>query len=122
MTDTSVVTKSGSNCDVSVDGFPVVSPIVEQADKFYDSMSKGESFRFEIRKKTDSLPFDGSGAMGDKNVMISTSCGLPEVDHLVVLLTARDKDGKDTGKHRSDMERFMRDFVPRVKKAMACSA
>ncbi len=122
VTDTSIVTKSGSNCDVSVDDFPAVSLTVEQVDKFYDPMSKHESFRFTNRKKMAPLPFDGSGATGDKNIMISTSCGLPEADHLVVLLIARDKSGKDVTEHRSDMETFMVDFVPRVKKAMACSA
>ncbi|MFD5985634.1 hypothetical protein [Streptomyces cyaneofuscatus] len=122
VTDTSIVTKSGSNCDVSVDDFPAVSLTVEQVDKFYDPMSKHESFRFTNRKKMAPLPFDGSGATGDKNIMISTSCGLPEADHLVVLLIARDKSGKDVTDHRSDMEAFMVDFVPRVKKAMACSA
>ncbi|MFD8058436.1 hypothetical protein ACFXA0_13185 [Streptomyces cyaneofuscatus] len=122
VTDTSIVTKSGSNCDVSVDEFPAVSLAVEQVDKFYDPMSRHESFRFTNRKKTASLPFDGSGAMGDRNVMISTSCGLPEADHLIVLLVARDKSGKDVTDHRSAMESFTVDFVPRVRKAMACSA
>ncbi|MGW1204926.1 hypothetical protein [Streptomyces cyaneofuscatus] len=122
VTDTSIVTKSGSNCDVSVDDFPAVSLTVEQVDKFYDPMSKHESFRFTNRKKMAPLPFDGSGATGDRNIMISTSCGLPEADHLVVLLIARDKSGKDVTEHRSGMEAFMVDFVPKVKKAMACSA
>ncbi|SCD77873.1 MULTISPECIES: hypothetical protein [unclassified Streptomyces] len=120
VTGTSIVTKSGSNCDVSVDDFPAVSLTVEQVDKFYDPMSKQESFRFTNRKKMAPLPFDGAGAMGDKNVMISTSCGLPEADHLVVLLIARDRSGKDVDTHRSDMEAFVVDLVPQVKTAMGC--
>lgn len=85
-------------------------------------MCKIGSFRFTTRKKMAPLPFNGSGAMGDRNVMITTPCGLPEADHLVVFLIAGEKVTKDVNERRSDMEEFMIDFVPRVKKAMACSA
>ncbi|WP_255311873.1 hypothetical protein [Streptomyces sp. PTY087I2] len=118
----SIVTNSGSYCGLSVDDYPAVSLAVEQVDKFYDPMGELGSFRFTNRKKMEPLPFDGSGAMGDKNVMISTPCGLPKADHLLVFLIVGEKVTKDVNERRSDMEAFMLDFVPRVKKAMACSA
>ncbi|MFG3407550.1 hypothetical protein [Streptomyces sp. NPDC048142] len=118
----SIVTKTGSYCGVIVDNYQVISLLVDQVDKFYDPMGKLSSFRFTNRKKMVPLPFGGSGAMGDRNVLISTPCGLPEADHLMVSLTAGEKVTKDVNERRSDMEAFMLDFVPRVKKAMACPA
>ncbi|MFH9292298.1 hypothetical protein [Streptomyces sp. NPDC017520] len=118
----SVVKKVGSYCSINVDNYRAVSFSVEQVDKFYDPMGELDSFRFTNRKKMAPLPFDGSGAMGDRNVMISTPCGLPQADHLVVFLIAGEKATKDVNERRSDMEAFMLDFVPRVKKTMACPA
>ncbi|MFE3662966.1 hypothetical protein ACFXOR_08360 [Streptomyces sp. NPDC059164] len=116
-----IVANSGSYCGLSVDDYPAVSLAVEQVDKFYDPMGKLGSFRFTNRKKMEPLPFDGSGAMGDRNVMVSTSCGLPKAPHLLVFLIVGEGVTKDVDKRRSDMEAFMIDFVPRVKKAMACA-
>ncbi|WP_254812208.1 hypothetical protein [Streptomyces cavourensis] len=116
------MTNSGSYCSINVDDYRAASLAVEQVDKFYDPMSERESFRFENRKQMAPLPFGGAGAMGDRNVMISTPCGLPAADHLILFLIAGEKAQKDVSVRRNDMERFMLDFVPRVKKAMACSA
>ncbi|MFE6919328.1 hypothetical protein [Streptomyces rubiginosohelvolus] len=118
----SIVTNDGSICAINVDDYRAVSLSIEQAEKFYDPMGKVGSFRFTNRKKMAPLPFEGSGAMGDRNVMISTPCGLPEADHLIVFLVVGEKAAKDVNERRSDMEEFMIDFVPRAKKAIACSA
>ncbi|MEU8705896.1 hypothetical protein [Streptomyces sp. NPDC048565] len=116
------LTVNGSTCEVSVDDHWAVSVQVEKVEKFYDPMGKLDSFRFTNRKKISALPFDGAGATGDRNVMISARCEAPDADHAIVFVTVPDKTGSDVDRRRADMEKFAAAFVPAVKKEMACTA
>ncbi|WP_327272574.1 hypothetical protein OG609_10580 [Streptomyces sp. NBC_01224] len=81
-----------------------------------------DSFRFRNREKIKDLPSEGLGAMGDYNAMVSTGCAAPTADHLVVLVTISLKTSGDVAERRKHIKAFTLDFVPKVKKALGCTA
>ncbi|WP_103760808.1 hypothetical protein [Streptomyces sp. SM10] len=115
---------STSICSVGVDDYPSVDAQVEKVDTFDDPMGELDSFRFTNRRAMAMvpLPFDGAGAMGDRNVMISARCAAPEADHPVVYISVGEKAQGDVGRRRADTERFALAFVPSAKKEIGCTA
>ncbi|MCZ7457644.1 hypothetical protein [Streptomyces sp. WMMC940] len=115
-------TETSGRCNLSVDDWFVVSFQVEKVDKIYDPMAPMEEFRFRNRAKIENLPFPGLGAVGDFNSMVSTACSGPTADYLVALVTINLKTGGDVAEHRKSIEAITFDFVPKVKKALDCTA
>ncbi len=109
-------------CFVTVDSREGVVAGVEKTDRFYDPMGELVEYKFTNRKKMGPLPFGGAGAMGDKNFVISTPCGTPDVSHLTVSVSVGERAEEDADRRRADMEAFALTFVPSVKKELACTA
>ena len=109
-------------CYVTVDSDKGVVVSLEKTDRFYDPMGKLVGYKFTNRKKMSPLPFDGAGAMGDKNFVISARCDAPGTPYLTVSASVGDRAEKDVAGRRADMEKFALAFVPSVKKEMACTA
>ncbi|MEU8705895.1 hypothetical protein [Streptomyces sp. NPDC048565] len=109
-------------CYVTVDSDKGVTASVERTDRLYDPMGKLVAYKFANRKKMSALPFDGAGAVGDKNFVISARCDTAEVPYLTVSVGVGERAEKDVEKRRADIERFALSFVPAVKKEMACTA
>ncbi|MFV5996730.1 hypothetical protein ACNPQM_31095 [Streptomyces sp. NPDC056231] len=114
--------KSQGRCEISVGDWLVANLEVDKVDKLYDPMGDLDSFRFRNREKIKNLPFEGLGAVGDYNAMVSTGCAAPTADHLVVLVTISLKSGGDVAERRKHIKAFTIDFVPKVKKALGCTA
>ncbi|MDF0371854.1 hypothetical protein OM788_001687 [Streptomyces sp. KA12] len=109
-------------CFVAVDSRKGVVVGAEKTDRFYDPMGELVEYKFTNRKKMDPLPFDGAGAMGDTNFVISAPCGTPDVPHLTVSVSVGDRAEEDVDRRRAGMEAFALAFVPSVKKELACTA
>ncbi|MCX5399376.1 hypothetical protein [Streptomyces sp. NBC_00102] len=109
-------------CQIEVDDWLVVDLTVEKNEKLYDPMDDLESFRFENREKIPALPFEGLGAVGDRNAMVSTGCSSPNAEFLSVQMNLSRQVEGDVTRRRKDLEAFAADFVPRVKKALGCTA
>ncbi|MEU2840761.1 hypothetical protein ABZ776_27305 [Streptomyces sp. NPDC007076] len=120
------VIETGTNtqgaCTIRVDGKLVVHLRVEKVDKIYDPMDPSEEFRFTNREKMKNLPFAGLGALGDAISMVSTDCAGPEVDHLIAYVSVDSQAGGDIAERRKHIQAFTFDFVPKVKKALRCTA
>ncbi|MEL5956872.1 hypothetical protein AADR41_19210 [Streptomyces sp. CLV115] len=114
--------KSQGRCEISVDDWLVANLEVDKVDKLYDPMGDLDSFRFRNREKIEDLPFKGLGAVGDYSAMVSTGCAASTADHLVVLVTISRKSGGDVAERRKRIKDFTLDFVPKVKKALSCTA
>ncbi|MEW2487859.1 hypothetical protein [Streptomyces sp. NPDC048411] len=114
--------KGQGRCEISVDDWLVANLEVDKVDKLYDPMGDLDSFRFKNRDEIKDLPFEGLGAVGDYNAMVSTGCAAPTADHLVVLVTISLKAGGDVTERREDIQDFTLDFVPKAKKALGCTA
>ncbi|WP_406384365.1 hypothetical protein [Streptomyces sp. NBC_01618] len=114
--------KSQGRCEISVDDWLVANLEVDKVDKLYDPMGDLDSFRFRNREEIKDLPFKGLGAVGDYNAMVSTGCEAPTADHLIVLVTISLKAGGDVAERRKHIQDLTLDFVPKVKKALGCTA
>ncbi|GAA3231530.1 hypothetical protein MTQ10_17870 [Streptomyces sp. XM83C] len=108
-------------CSIIVDSEPVAVLRVDIVDKVYDPMDPSEAFRFTNRKKMDDLPFEGLGALGDNQSMVSTDCKGPEVDALITYVSADPGDAEDIDRHRSALRALTLDLVPKVKKKLRCT-
>ncbi|MGY1582916.1 hypothetical protein [Streptomyces sp. MN13] len=115
-------TSGHGSCEIRVDGKRVVRLEVEKVDKLYDAMDPSEEFRFTNRKKMSGLPFDGSGALGDSNSMVSAGCSGDEVDYLIAYVSLDGEADGDVSQRREDLEAFTLDFVAKVKKELGCTA
>ncbi|MEU9624010.1 hypothetical protein ACIO8F_39345 [Streptomyces sp. NPDC087228] len=120
------VIETGTNiqgaCRIGVDGKLVVHLRVDKADKLYDPMDKLYAFRFTNREKMKDLPFAGLGALGDAASMVSTGCSGPKADFLIAIVSVDGQAGGDVAERRKDIKAFILDFVPKVKKALRCTA
>jgi hypothetical protein len=110
------------NCAIWVGEWLVVNLRLEKVDKLYDPMDKSEEFRFKNRAKTADLPFDGLGAVGDFNSMISAKCAAPDAKYVIVYVEVSLKSTGDVTRRRESIESFALDVVPKVKKALSCTA
>ncbi|WP_328399472.1 hypothetical protein OHS70_21540 [Streptomyces sp. NBC_00390] len=115
-------TKTSGSCNIEVDDWLVVGLEVDKVDKLYDPMGELDSFRFQNREKIESLPFEGLGAVGDYNAMVSTGCAAGTADHLVVQITISRQSSGDVAERRKNIEAFTSDFVPKLKKELGCTA
>ncbi|MFC8547112.1 hypothetical protein ACFUMI_05685 [Streptomyces sp. NPDC057273] len=115
-------TKTYGSCDIGVDDWLVVRLQVDKVDKIYDPMAPLDEFRFKNRAKMENLPFSGLGAVGDFNSMVSTACSGPAADYLVAHVSVSLKSEGDAAERRKDIAAFTLDFVPKVKKALGCTA
>jgi hypothetical protein len=109
-------------CAIRVDGKLVVHLRVDKVDKIYDPMDPSEDFRFTNREKMKDLPFAGLGALGDTISMVSTNCTGPEADYLIAYVSVDSQAGGDIAERRKHIKAFTFDFVPKVKKALRCTA
>ncbi|KAA6211233.1 hypothetical protein [Streptomyces filamentosus] len=114
--------KTQVRCDLSVDDWLVVSFEVNKVDKLYDPLAESESFRFVHPAKVENLPFPGLGAVGDRTSMISTKCAGPGADYLVMEARLSTKIEGDVAERRKSIEALTVDLVPKVKKALGCTA
>ncbi|MFP1627666.1 hypothetical protein ACLB9X_21405 [Streptomyces sp. 5K101] len=114
--------KTWGRCQIRVDGALIVAFQVDKVDKLYDPMDKSEEFRFRNREKMTNLPFDGLGALGDSNSMVSTDCAGPATDHLITYVSVDGDAGGAVAERRRNIEAFTIDLVPKVKKELGCSA
>ncbi|MEW2487858.1 hypothetical protein [Streptomyces sp. NPDC048411] len=110
------------NCAIWVDDWLVVNLLLEKVDKLYDPMDESEEFRFKNRAKTADLPFDGLGAVGDFNAMVSAKCVAPDAKYVIVYVEVSLKSTSDVTRRRENIESFAVDVVPKVKKALGCTA
>lgn len=115
-------TSTQGACEIRVDGKMVVHLRVDKVDKLYDPMDKSEEFRFTNRERMTDLPFAGLGALGDSRSMVSTGCSGPKADYLIAYVTVDGQAGGDVAERRKNIEAFTLDFVPKVKKALDCTA
>ncbi|MGW1465557.1 hypothetical protein ACWCPT_14620 [Streptomyces sp. NPDC002308] len=115
-------TNSWGKCGMRVDGKFVLSLEVEKVDKLYDPMAELESFRFVHREKVKDLPFPGLGALGDSNSMVSTGCSSAAADFLIAYVDVDGAAQDDVAGRRKDLQALTVDLVPRVKKALGCTA
>ncbi|MEJ8658761.1 hypothetical protein [Streptomyces sp. MS1.AVA.4] len=115
-------TNTQGACVIRVDGKEVVHLRVDKVDKIYDPMAELDAFRFTNREKMESLPFSGLGALGDRNSMISTGCASRKADHVIVHVVVGSQADGDVADRRKNIETFTLDFVPKVKKALGCTA
>ncbi|MFE7951118.1 hypothetical protein [Streptomyces sp. NPDC057426] len=115
-------TGTQGTCELRVDGKEMVHLRVHKVDKIYDPMADLDAFRFTNRAKMEALPFSGLGALGDRNSMVSTECASPKADYLVLHTVVRSPAEDDVAERRKDIEAFTLDFVPKVKKALGCTA
>ncbi|MEU2673810.1 hypothetical protein ABZ622_34095 [Streptomyces sp. NPDC007164] len=109
------------NCAIWVDEWLVVNLRLEKVDKLYDPMDESEEFRFENRAKMVDLPFNGLGAVGDFNAMVSTQCAAPDAKYAIVYVEVSLKSTGDVTQRRDHIESFAVDVVPKVKKALGCT-
>ncbi|UYQ65580.1 hypothetical protein [Streptomyces peucetius] len=109
------------HCEIRVDGKKVIWIRVSKVDRLYDPMDPSEDFRFRNREKLNDLPFAGLGALGDASAMVNTGCGGPKADHISVLVTVDGQAGGDVDERRKQIESFIVDFVPKVKKQLGCT-
>jgi hypothetical protein len=110
------------NCGIWVDDWLVVNLLLEKVEKLYDPMDESEEFRFKNRAKTTDLPFPGLGAVGDFNAMISAQCDAPDLKYVIVYVGISLKATGDVTRRRQNIESFALDVVPKVKKALSCTA
>ncbi|MFI6063613.1 hypothetical protein [Streptomyces sp. NPDC051286] len=110
------------NCAIWVDEWLVVNLRLEKVDKLYDPMDESEEFRFKNRAKTAELPFDGLGAVGDFNAMVSAKCAAPDAKYVIVYVEVSLKSTGEVTQRRENIESFALDVVPKVKKALSCTA
>ncbi|MEL5956871.1 hypothetical protein AADR41_19205 [Streptomyces sp. CLV115] len=115
-------TSTQGACAIRVDGKLVLHLRVDKVDKIYDPMDPSEEFRFTNRTKMRGLPFAGLGALGDAISMVSTSCTGPEADYLIAYVSVDSQAGGDVAERRKHIKAFTYDFVPKVKKALRCTA
>jgi hypothetical protein len=115
-------TSTQGACDIRVDGKMVIHLRVDKVDKLYDPMSDLDSFHFTHREKMKDLPFAGAGALGDATSMVSTPCSGPKSDYLIAYVTVDGHSGGKLSERRKDIKTFTVDFVPKVKKALGCTA
>ncbi|MER5852558.1 hypothetical protein ABT126_37600 [Streptomyces sp. NPDC002012] len=120
------VIETGTNiqgaCRIGVDGKLVAHLRVDKADKLYDPMDKLYAFRFTNREKMKDLPFAGLGALGDASSMVSAGCSGPKADFLIAIVSVDGQAGGDVAERRKHIQDFTLDFVPKVKKALGCTA
>ncbi|MEU9763354.1 hypothetical protein AB0D98_27305 [Streptomyces sp. NPDC047987] len=109
------------NCAIWVDNWLVVNLALEKVDKLYDPMDESEEFRFKNRAKVADLPFDGLGAVGDFNAMVSTQCEAPDAKYVIVYVEVSLKSTGDVSRRRENIESYAVDVVPKVKKALGCT-
>ncbi|MFF3128166.1 hypothetical protein ACFVRD_39090 [Streptomyces sp. NPDC057908] len=110
------------NCAIWVDEWLVVDLRLEKVDKLYDPMDELEAFRFTNREKMKDLPFARLGALGDASSMVSTGCAGPTADYLVVQIDVDGQADGDVAERRKHIQDFTLDFIPKVKKALDCTA
>ncbi|MEV7237317.1 hypothetical protein AB0N06_26145 [Streptomyces sp. NPDC051020] len=115
-------TSTQGACAIRVDGKLVLHLRVHKVDKIYDPMDPSEEFRFTNRAKMKDLPFAGLGALGDAISMVSTNCTGPEADYLIAYVSVDSQAGGDIAERRKHIKAFTFDFVPKVKKALRCTA
>ncbi|MFJ1618200.1 MULTISPECIES: hypothetical protein [unclassified Streptomyces] len=120
------VIETGTNtqgaCAIRVDGKLVVHLRVDKVDRIYDPMDPSEEFRFTNREKMKDLPFTGLGALGDAVSMVSTGCTGPKADYLIAYVSVDSQAGGAVAERRKHIQAFTLDFVPKVKKALGCTA
>ncbi|MFH8475263.1 hypothetical protein [Streptomyces sp. NPDC018000] len=116
------LTTGEGNCGIWVDDWLVVNLLLEKVDKLYDPMDDSEEFRFKNRAEMADLPFDGLGAVGDFNAMVSTQCAAPDAKYAIVYVEVSLKSTGDATRRRDHIESFTVDVVPKVKKALGCTA
>jgi len=95
--------------------------LVHKTEKFYDPMAETEAYKFTNRKSMGELPFDGAGAVGDKNAMITARCDAPKTPYVIVDTSAYARGNDDVTQHRKDIARFTEEFTMEVKKALNCT-
>ncbi|MFI8323858.1 hypothetical protein [Streptomyces sp. NPDC085529] len=109
-------------CTLSVDDTLVVAFQVDAVDRLHDPMAASEEFRFANRAKMERLPFSGLGALGDRTAVISTECAGTQAAYLFTEVSLSTKTGGDTAERRKAIEAFAVDLVPKVQKALGCTA
>jgi hypothetical protein len=112
--------ESDSGCDIVVDGQVALSVYEEYVSKPYDPMAELESYKFKNRKPIRGLSVAGKGAVGDTNVMITTKCGKPKAEYLLVDVKVDKEAGGDVSQRRKDMQEFAESYVPNAQKKLDC--
>lgn len=110
---------SRSGCALVVDRARILTVSVSSVDKLYDPMAGLESYKFSHRKRIPKLPFAGKGAVGDTNAMISTECGSPEAEFLIVDFIIRNEH-VSVKQRRKDLQHFAEAYVPDVRRTLKC--
>ncbi|WP_157839944.1 hypothetical protein [Streptomyces megasporus] len=75
----------------------------------------------ELTHQGDPLPFDGAGAVGDKNAMVTARCDAPDAPYVIVDVIVHEKVNDDVTQRRADIAEFIKTFTPKVKKEVGCT-
>ncbi|MEU3008193.1 hypothetical protein [Streptomyces sp. NPDC007020] len=111
-----------SSCRVLVDKQFYVFMSISQIDEFADPMSEEEGRPFRNRQAMKDLPFEGKGAIGDTNVMVTAKCDSDRSRYIIVEFSMGESLGEDVASRRDKMGRFAKGYTKAVKDQVSCSA
>lgn len=115
------LTGTRTKCEIVVDRSDVLSVLLWKVEKFYDPMAEAEEYKFTNRKRMGKLPFDGAGAVGDKNAMVTARCDAPDAPYVIVDVIVHEKVNDDVTQRRADITEFIKTFTPKVKAEIGCT-
>ncbi|NEC18456.1 hypothetical protein [Streptomyces parvus] len=111
-----------SSCRVLVDKQFYLFMSVSQIDEFADPMSKEEGRPFRNRQAIKDLPFEGKGAVGETNAMVSAKCDSDKSRYVIVEFSMGERLDEDAAMRRDKMERFAKGYTEAVMEQVSCSA
>ncbi|MGW1293096.1 hypothetical protein [Streptomyces sp. NPDC002533] len=111
-----------SFCRVLVDKQFYLFMSISQIDEFVDPMSDKEKHPFQNRKAMKDLPFEGKGAVGDTNAMVTAKCDSEKSRNIIVEFSIGESLDEEVARRREKIDRFAKEYTKAVKEKVSCSA